>query len=292
MPRPPIDQINAVVVTHTTRHLRHVLMGVAHQHRRADRVVVGVDNDKPEVAAVVRDAAREFAMPITLVQRPFMGVGRVAQTRNNAVRALIDDGGISEAGLLVFFDGDCCPMPDVLSRYAALAALGDLLIGWRVYLDEHQTEHFDEQAVREHRPPGLIPREMFAGLRRRHRRFIRQNLTRPLGLAKPHKPKVLGGNHAVRWPAYRAVNGYDEAFQGWGSEDDDLGRRIYRAGGKAVVAVKDVLCYHLYHPEQPKDNAATKQARAALGRRFEAKAEFGLDHPLEQRPPAVVAIRP
>lgn len=292
MKRAPIDRIHVIVSTHTSRHLRHVLMGVRCQQRPADRVVVAVDNDKPEIADLVRACVDEFAMPITLTQRPFNGVGRVAQTRNNGIRALLSTGDIGDDDLIVLFDGDCTPMPDVLERYETLAEHGDLIIGWRVYLTEQQTEEFDEQAMCNGRPPAAIPQAMFEGLKRRHRRFLRCNFLRPFHLSKCNKPNVLGGNHAVRWPVYCAVNGYDEAFQGWGSEDDDLGRRIYRAGGKTVVAVRDVLAYHLYHPEQSKDNEPTKQAKQKLKGRFKVKAEFGIDNPFPQELPTVTIVEP
>ncbi len=47
---------------------------------------------------------------------------------------------------------------------------------------------------------------------------------------------------------YQRVNGYDENFQGWGCEDDDLGYRLRRAG----VALRTILpwthSFHLWHP--------------------------------------------
>ena len=46
------------------------------------------------------------------------------------------------------------------------------------------------------------------------------------------------------------VNGYDEAFEGWGREDDDIAHRLYRAG----VAVRDIrfaaVCFHLWHKRE------------------------------------------
>src|SRR5258705_383753 len=82
--------LRLVSTTHTTRHLRRVLLGAAHQSRPADRVVVSTDNDLTEIATLVAACADEFAMPIMLVQRPFRGASRSGQVRNNGVRAMLE----------------------------------------------------------------------------------------------------------------------------------------------------------------------------------------------------------
>ena len=43
------------------------------------------------------------------------------------------------------------------------------------------------------------------------------------------------------------VDGYDENFQGWGNEDDDLGRRLYKAGIRGKNPFYDDFPLHLYH---------------------------------------------
>lgn len=287
MRRRPVEQINVVVSTHTTRHLRRTLMGVAYQQRHADRVVVSVDNDDRAIAAVADEAAREFDLPMLLTQRPFAGVGRLPQVRNNGIRALLSDGGIPDDALMVFLDGDSCPRPDLVCRYAEAALRGDVLLGWRVYLDAAQTEAFDERALREGRPPARIAPQMLRGLRKRRRRYLKHRLLKPFGLVKPHKPKLLGGNHAIRWPLLRAINGYNEMFQGWGRDDDDLGRRAYRAGGRPVIRVTEILVYHQDHPIQPKDDAASTAARDMLAGPFEIRCVNGLENPLPQAAPTV-----
>ena len=44
------------------------------------------------------------------------------------------------------------------------------------------------------------------------------------------------------------INGFDEKFVGWGQEDDDLRRRLYRAGFNGKNLGMNAFAVHLYHP--------------------------------------------
>jgi GT2 family glycosyltransferase len=281
------SELHAIVTTHTVRGLRRTLLGVAHQRRRAESVTVACDNDRADVEAAVRAAAAEFSLRVRYVRRPFAGAARPAQTRNNAVRSLLADG-VADGAFLVFLDGDCVPLHDTFERYAGAAARGDLVIGWRVYVTEPEQDRFDEEAVKAGREPlpGLVERHR-KGLDRRQCRYRRQRIERWFRLGKSYKPKVLGGNHGIWLSTFRAVNGFDERFQGWGREDDDLGRRVYAIGGKPVLAVNSILVCHQDHPQRPKDDAASKQAHDLLSAPFTPRCEAGLDSPLAQSAPRV-----
>ncbi|MEK6702273.1 MAG: glycosyltransferase, partial [Planctomycetota bacterium] len=118
-----MDPLVAVVITHTTRHLRRTLLGVAASARRADLVVVSCDGDTGELEACVRASAEEFAMDVTLVLRAHTGQSRSGQVRNNAVRAAMD-AGMGDEARIVFLDGDCCPAVDCFARHEELGSGG------------------------------------------------------------------------------------------------------------------------------------------------------------------------
>jgi GT2 family glycosyltransferase len=46
----------------------------------------------------------------------------------------------------------------------------------------------------------------------------------------------------------RAVNGFDERFVGWGYEDDDFARRLYKAGFEPRSVIATARAMHLWHP--------------------------------------------
>ena len=112
-------------------------------------------------------------------------------------------------------------------------------------------------------------------------------------LAKSHKPKMLGGHHSVTLDMYRALNGHDEEYHTWGTEDDDFCRRVYKAGGTARIAVRDILVYHLYHPSRaPGDWFDRPNANRFLRRDLPTRCVRGLDSPLAQPPVQVDLIAP
>jgi GT2 family glycosyltransferase len=237
----------AIVSTHTTRHLRRVLLGVASQKRRADRVLVSCDGESPELREEAAGEAAKLGLAMTLIQRAHAGVSRSGQVRNNAVRALMGDG-VSSDALLVFLDGDICAAPDCFGVHERLAERCEVVLGFRHDLTEQQTETFDEAALREGREPVTLSADQRAALTAREKRYARQIFWKRFGFGKKHKPKLLSANFAVRLGAFARVNGFDELYEGYGQEDDDLGRRLYAAGYRPALALRAATAYHLWHP--------------------------------------------
>ncbi len=242
-----------ILGTHTTRHLRLTLMGVAIQRPRPATVIVSIDNDKEEIRELCRACSAEFDLPLVVAWRTWPGEVRVGQVRNNGVRALLSR---SEPAALAddwlhFLDGDSVAPPGMLSRSENVRVGKELLVGGRVLLTEEQTGAFDEVKLAHGAEPVAITPAQRADVASRHAKYTWQNRLKPFGVTKMHKPKVLGANHATTLAMFSKVDGYDETFLGAWREDDDFGRRVYLAGGRARVAVKDVCVYHLWHPLNP-----------------------------------------
>ncbi len=279
-----------MITTHTTRHLRRSLLGVASESPRPARVLISCDVREDSIRSLVADCSAEFSLDLTLIDRPHQNQCRLSQVRNNALRAAIQLGA-GDDELMAFLDGDCSPAPDHAARLAAIPASASLVCAHRVELTPEQTEAFDEDAVRERRPPAPLTPEQIAALEQRHARSRRQALLRRIGLAKGHKPKILGANFAVRLSLARLINGFDEAFTEWGAEDDDFSRRAYAAGARPHVGVRDIIVYHQFHPTR----APGRWADAPGVERFKSNAPTrcaaGLVNPMDQPTPVVRAYR-
>ncbi len=59
---------------------------------------------------------------------------------------------------------------------------------------------------------------------------------------------MRSGDFSIWRDDFRRVNGFDENFCGWGGEDDDLGRRLRRAGVRLQSFLRWTNSYHLWHP--------------------------------------------
>lgn len=287
---PPVPDIHLVLTTHTTRHLRRSLLGAACQRRKPESITVSCDTDDPAIAELLRDCSGEFEIEIRQVSRAHHGECRLSQVRNNAVRALRGQG-LEEAAHVVFMDGDCCGAADAIGAHELRSAGAELVIAFRVDLTQGQTARFDEGAVRAAGPPAQLSPEQLRELDERHRRYERQAWWKVFGLTKAHKPKILGANFSVRAGALLAVNGFDEEFVGWGQEDDDFSRRIYRNGGRPAIAVRDAVVYHQWHPSRAPGSWDESAGIARFGMRLPVRCERGVENAVAQSPVTVAVFR-
>lgn len=292
--------VHVIIPTHTTRHLRLTLLGIACQSVAPESITVSCDNDKDEIRDHLAEVTAELGLSITLVRREHQGMERLAQVRNNAVRMLIGrfpaeicgKPGMTKEQVeadpqLLFLDGDCFLEKDAIAKHGEFAAQRELVIPFRVDTTKDQLDEFDESKARRGEMPIAINEQQRQLLDKRHRRYERQQRIRrwPLIgglLIKPHKPKLLGGHHSVRLSSYIAVNGHDEEYHTWGTEDDDFCRRVYETGSESVVAIRQIDCLHLYHPTRnPGDWHDRPNAERFKGD-LPTRSAHGLDNPMPQ----------
>ncbi|MFB3431577.1 MAG: galactosyltransferase-related protein [Phycisphaerales bacterium] len=300
--------VHVVIPTHTTRHLRLTLLGIACQSTMPASVTVSCDNNDDEIRDHLADIAAEFGFPITLVRREHQGRERLAQVRNNAVRALTGRLPGEQAGKpiltkqqvdrdpqLLFLDGDCFLEKDAIAKHARLAESTELVIPFRVNTTKAQLAEFDESRARRGEMPLEITDQQRRLLEKRHRRYARQQRLKripvigPL-LVKPHKPKLLGGHHSVRLSTYIAVNGHDEEYHTWGTEDDDFCRRVYETGAESVIAIRDIDCLHLYHPTRNPGEWHDRPNAQRFASDLPTRCAHGLDNSMPQGEIEVVRL--
>lgn len=293
-----MSSVHVALSTHRTLHLRRTLLGVSVQSRPATSVIVSVDGDPDDVRRVVREASAEFGLRIVLTMRPHQGVCRSAQVRNNAVRALRDPrAGVTTRpdDIVVFYDGDCCPAPDALEQHTRLhEATGSrgVVLGHWIPLTPEQTEAFDEAALRAGNWPAKVNPELLSKLAHREKRYRRQMFLKRIWLEKAHKPKLASGNFSVRLGDYLSVNGFDEGYEGYGQEDDDLGRRLYDAGVRPIVGVRQCLVFHQWHVSRAPTDWHNAPGVVRFNERYRVRAELGMNHPKNQPASSVEVFEP
>lgn len=286
-----LPSVHVIIPTHLDRYLDFVLVGLARQTVAPASITVTCDVVDERIDEMIRRCADWLGLTIRHVRRPHTGTERLAQVRNNAVRALLESG-VTD-GRLLFLDGDTVPSDNCIERHALLGRDVDLVLPYRIYLTEEQTAALDAGSLLRGEMNIEPSAAQLAQLTRLHRRYVLHQRLRRLGLAKSHKPKMLGGHHSVSFEKYRQVNGHDEEYHTWGTEDDDFCRRVYRAGGTARVAVRDIIVYHLHHPTRaPRDWFDRPNAKRFMRRDLPARCVRGLDSPLEQLPVEVSVVIP
>lgn len=249
--------ISVVVTTYNRPDaLQAVLRSLAAQSDRDFEVLVADDGSRDDTAAAIAAVATDFPVPLRHLWQVDDGF-RAAAARNLAVAA-------SRGDYLVFIDGDCVLRPDFVARHRALAESGWFVAGNRVLLGESLTHETLRNAMALHAESRLtwlarrfggainrwLPLCYFGGDAWRKRQPARWQGARTCNLAL--------------WRTdFDAINGFDEAFQGWGHEDADLAIRLLHAGvcrkdGRFATAV-----LHLWHRENDRSNLVENERRLA-----------------------------
>ncbi|MFG0283644.1 MAG: galactosyltransferase-related protein [Phycisphaerales bacterium JB039] len=283
--------IHIAICTHTAERIERTLLGVRWQTTPVDSVTITCDGDSAELEAGLRAACLRAGVAATILLRAQPDVCRLGQVRNNAVRRLLEQGA-GDADVLVFLDGDCVPAPEVAIGHEQRLRRGDLVLAHRFDLTAEQSAAFDEAALRAGRWPYAPTPEQIRAINRRHRRYQRQALLRRFGLTKAHKPKIIGGHFGVTIGQWRKVNGQDETYGEYGQEDDDFARRIYASGGRPVVATRELLAFHQYHPTRAPGAWRDSPNAQRLSEAFAVRCASGLESGLAQPPLRIVEVTP
>lgn len=273
--------VHLIISTHTTRHLETVLKGAFLLNPAPVTLSVTCDVDDPQIEDVVKSCSKQFNLCIFYTARKHHGIFRAAQVRNNGVRTLLENG--HDNGLLLFTDGDMVLEPDAILKHSQLASDSDVIACERRNLSEKQTLELCNQ-ISEGIPYQIRDlqheEERLRKVDHKRRKHV---LLKKIGLTKPGKPKVISCHFSIRFSAFMAINGFDEAYEGYGCEDDDLGRRAHKSGLKYCTGAADIKAYHLYHPSQAAghwaDNPGSKRFMESS---WQPRCEQGIDNPLSQ----------
>jgi glycosyltransferase involved in cell wall biosynthesis len=236
-------------------------------------VVVTDDGSQDETDQIVRDLGRSVPFRVDFTTHPHETF-QLARCRNEGARA-------SSAPYLLFLDGDCVLPRDHVAIHLEARKPGIVMAGDCCRLDEPTSAQITAEVIRSNRYMEFVPAPERKRLAGRHRRAWYYNLIR-----HPSKPRLVGNNVAVWRRDFERVNGYDEAFEGWGCEDDDFGIRLRRVGVRVRFTI------HLYHPP---DVTAPKRWREGANVQYlkqkdrPARCRNGLYKPEDERPDAHAA---
>ena len=223
-------------------HLRLLVASLAAQTRRPDEIIVADDGSDAATVEAMSHCLARCGFPATVVRQEKDGY-RLAAARNKAIRAATGD-------YLLFLDCDIGLLPDAVAVHERLAAPRRLLCGNRAMLDESATKALVAAAPAPSAADWELAWARSDGRERSEaaRLFARQSALRRWHLARPHKPKLLGCHFSLFRDDVIRVNGFDENFVGWGYEDDDFARRLYKAGVEPRSAIEEARAMHLWHP--------------------------------------------
>lgn len=172
---------------------------------------------------------------------------------------------------VVFLDGDTVPHPKFLADHRAAARPHFFVQGHRALVEQRAATWFGLGDFFTDRRRAIFQNQI-SGLKNSFRWPV------PVCRTVKNLRGIRGCNLAIWRNDLVRVNGYNEAFIGWGREDSELAVRLLRAGVQRLDLRGRAACFHLWHPPA---------SRAGLGANDEllektagsqaVRCEYGLD---------------
>jgi glycosyltransferase involved in cell wall biosynthesis len=218
-------------------HLRRALMSIALQQGVEGRMelVVTDDGSTDETPRIFEEFARSAPFPVHFTTHEHTTF-RLSRCRNEGARA-------SRAPYLLFLDGDCVLPPDHVRLHLEHRRPKCVMAGDFCRLDQPTSARVTPDVIRSGEFQHWAPASELRRLRKQYLSARFYTL-----ICHPRKPKLIGNNVGIWRADFEHVNGYDENYEGWGCEDDDLRCRLLAAGVRIRSILRWTHTYHLWHP--------------------------------------------
>lgn len=244
-------------------YLNRVLRAVSRQSVLPEEVVLADDGSADETEAVFDRwrAAQKFRCEHAWQEHQGF---RRARVLNRAIAR-------AHSEYLVFLDGDTIPHPRFVADHRALAGESRFVQGHRALIGEKAAAWFGENNFSADRRRALLQNQISG---------LKNSFRWPFAFRKiNHRLRGIRGCNLAIWRSDLVrVNGYNEAFVGWGREDSELAVRLKNSGVRRLDVRGRALCYHLWHPPVSRAELAGNDeilARAILEEH--TRCERGLD---------------
>ena len=212
--------------------LELVFKSVLQQTVYPSEVIIADDGSGLETQMVIEDFKAQISIPVKHVWHEDNGF-RKTIILNEAVKQAVGD-------YIVQIDGDILLHPKFIEDHLKSASKGYFIKGSRGRLMMNKTKEVLQSK-------SIIIHPLTKGL------ASTINATRcpwfsPFFYGDPRlSRKVKGCNFAFWKEDFIAVNGYNNALEGWGHEDIEIAARLVNNGTKCKHLKMVAVCYHLYH---------------------------------------------
>lgn len=212
------------------------LLSILRQTVMPDEVIIADDGSNSETAELIASYQKKFPVPLIHVWQEDNGF-QLSKIRNKAIAK-------ASSLYIVQIDGDLILDKNFIADHISFSKTGTFVSGTRVQL----SPALSSELIATKR----INISIFSkGI------FNRSNALRIAALrdflAERYKADdiayVRGCNMAFWKTDLIKINGYNEAFVGWGREDSELAVRLSNSDIKKRILKFGSVTFHIYHPE-------------------------------------------
>jgi len=235
--------ISVIVTTYNWPEvLNACLSSLFAQDDKGFEIIIADDGSSQKTHALIKTLSHQNSITLKHAFHEDQGF-RAGTIRNKAVA-------LSAGDYLIFLDGDCVVFPHFITRHRQLAEHNYFVPGNRILLTQSFT-HFSLQNNR-----SLYDKSGFnftkLWLQRKINRIL-PLIYLPFNFFRYSQPikwqKAMTCNLAMFKSDFIAVNGFDEAFEGWGYEDSDLVIRLIHYGVKRKEGRFAIPVLHHWHKQ-------------------------------------------
>ncbi|MEN9724005.1 MAG: hypothetical protein RJB38_1991 [Pseudomonadota bacterium] len=242
------------------RHLELVLEGLVRQSTRDFELLICDDGSGSETAAIVNRFKATAPFAVTHLWQENQGF-RKCRILNEGLRR-------SSGKTLIFLDGDCVPHRHFVRDHLEQQAPGHYLAGRRVELGPKISATLTPEKIRQGYFDFPMPSLIWSALTgetefiQRALRIGHASLRSRLGMNRIVDLK--GCNYSVSREHLEAINGFDEAYEGYGREDTDVEIRLQNRGLQIKSLKGLAIQFHVWHPRReftPKNDDRLEELR-------------------------------
>lgn len=222
--------------------LNHCLHSVLQQSHRPNQIIIADDGSSEHTKLLID--SWQSRLPINHQWQADEGF-RAARCRNLALSQV-------ESDYVICIDGDMILHPDFVMDHMRFAKPATFVQGSRVLLSEAFTNQLFDKPIHWQWPPDGIEH----GVKGNRKNLIQKPwLSRLIGLQRRCCAKNTRTCNMAFWlDDLRAINGFDNRYEGWGREDSDLAWRLVHYGVKRRRIKFSGIALHMYHPEVSRDS--------------------------------------
>ncbi len=225
--------------------LELVLHSLSAQRVMPDRVVIADDGSDDKTRKLIEHHAQNLTVPLDHVWHEDNGFQK-SIILNKAIAQ-------TDVDFIIQIDGDCIMHSEFIADYINVARQGSLYSGTRINIKEAFLPTLWAKKISKFYlfHPGL----------RNGLRALRMPLIGRFYRPKNRFSKKFRGCNTGYWRRdFIEVNGYNEAFKGWGREDSDLAHRLIHLGCSMKRLKHRALVYHIPHKIRSKSQLVQNNA--------------------------------
>lgn len=239
------QSVSLIITTYNWKEaLTVVLKSVNRQTRMPNEVIVADDGSRDDTRERIEALRDTLDFNLVHIHQPDDGF-QVSKIRNRGIAA-------AKSEYIISIDGDMMLHPRFVADHLKVAKSNTFVQGGRVIMSEPLTK-----SILQNPDIAVIPNFSSKEVRNSKNALWLPALTHLAAQITTNNLKRIRGCNQAFWRKDLInVNGFNEAFQGWGREDTDICLRLNNNGVNRINLKFAGIAYHLYHPEAQRTSLA------------------------------------